>query len=138
MSMFMASDATPQRTLADIIMERIHEAGVSGDATANMEGGGRSIPGIDKKVIEVYQGFVLCSLSICLSVSYKGVEWTLLPLEDSWSSGLAVLCFCLLVLLACFSPMAVITLFSLDLTIPLIACCLVFTRVVTSCFCYMA
>ncbi len=36
--MFMASDATPQRTLADIIMERIHEAGVSGDATANMEG----------------------------------------------------------------------------------------------------
>ncbi|CAM6010490.1 unnamed protein product [Sphagnum balticum] len=48
MSMFMASDATPQRTLADIIMERIHEAGVSG--------GGRSIPGIDKKVIEVYQG----------------------------------------------------------------------------------
>jgi len=56
MSMFMASDATPQRTLADIIMERIHEAGVSGDATANVEGGGRSIPGIDKKVIEVYQG----------------------------------------------------------------------------------
>jgi essential nuclear protein 1 len=54
--MFMASDATPQRTLADIIMERIHEAGVSGDATANVEGGGRSIPGIDKKVIEVYQG----------------------------------------------------------------------------------
>jgi hypothetical protein len=93
MSMFMASDATPQRTLADIIMERIHEAGVSGDATANVEGGGRSIPGIDKKVIEVYQGFVLCSLSICLSVGHKGVEWTLLPLEDSWSSGLAVLCF---------------------------------------------
>jgi essential nuclear protein 1 len=56
LSMFMASDATPQRTLADIIMERIHEAGVSGDATANVEGGGRSIPGIDKKVIEVYQG----------------------------------------------------------------------------------
>jgi hypothetical protein len=38
MSMFMASDATPQRTLADIIMERINEAGVSGDATANVEG----------------------------------------------------------------------------------------------------
>lgn len=37
-SMFMASDAAPQRTLADIIMERINEKDVGGDATAGTEG----------------------------------------------------------------------------------------------------
>lgn len=56
MSMFMASDAAPQRTLADIIMERINDKGGDAMVAAEEEGGGRTIPGVDSKVIEVYQG----------------------------------------------------------------------------------
>jgi len=56
MSMFMASDAAPQRTLADIIMERINEKDMGGNEAAEVEGEGRTLPGVDKKVIEVYQG----------------------------------------------------------------------------------
>lgn len=55
-SMFMASDSAPQRTLADIIMERINEKGGDAMAAADVEGEGRTIPGVDSKVIEVYQG----------------------------------------------------------------------------------
>lgn len=53
---FMASDATPQRTLADIIMERINDMGGNGMTAVETEGEGRTIPGVDSKVIEVYQG----------------------------------------------------------------------------------
>jgi essential nuclear protein 1 len=38
MSMFMASDAAPQRTLADIIMERINEKDMGGNEAAEVEG----------------------------------------------------------------------------------------------------
>ncbi|KAG0570469.1 hypothetical protein M758_6G158300 [Ceratodon purpureus] len=55
-SMFMASDAAPQRTLADIIMERINDKGGDAMVATEEEGGGRTIPGVDSKVIEVYQG----------------------------------------------------------------------------------
>ncbi|KAL3695058.1 hypothetical protein R1sor_008709 [Riccia sorocarpa] len=54
MSMFMASDAGPQRTLADMIMERIKEKD-AGIPTGTGEGE-RNIPGIDGKIIEVYRG----------------------------------------------------------------------------------
>ncbi|BBN11225.1 essential nuclear protein 1 [Marchantia polymorpha subsp. ruderalis] len=54
MSMFMASDAGPQRTLADMIMERIKEkdAGISSSSPE----GERNIPGIDEKIVEVFRG----------------------------------------------------------------------------------
>lgn len=44
MSMFMASDAAPQRTLADIIMERINDKGGDAMAAADVEGGILCIP----------------------------------------------------------------------------------------------
>ncbi|KAL2631213.1 hypothetical protein R1flu_015899 [Riccia fluitans] len=54
MSMFMASDTGPQRTLADMIMERIKEkdAGISSGSAE----GERNVPGIDGKIIDVYRG----------------------------------------------------------------------------------
>ncbi|XP_024393638.1 bystin [Physcomitrium patens] len=56
MSMFMASDTAPQLTLADIIMERINNKGGDETVAAEVEGEGRTIPGVDCKIIEVYQG----------------------------------------------------------------------------------
>lgn len=59
LAMFMSVGAAPQRTLADIIMEKIQEKGTERglvlDHAEDKEVGPR-IPGLDPKVVEVYTG----------------------------------------------------------------------------------
>lgn len=51
LAMFMADKAEPQRTLADLIMQKIHE-----NELAVKDTGERPLPAVDAKVIEVYKG----------------------------------------------------------------------------------
>eukprot|EP00246_Nothoceros_aenigmaticus_P017629 TRINITY_DN8794_c0_g1_i1.p1 TRINITY_DN8794_c0_g1~~TRINITY_DN8794_c0_g1_i1.p1 ORF type:complete len:474 (-),score=93.88 TRINITY_DN8794_c0_g1_i1:128-1549(-) len=55
LSMFMSKDAVPQRTLSDIIMDRIRQKNAElGDIAESGEL--RAVPGVDDKVLEVYRG----------------------------------------------------------------------------------
>lgn len=51
LAMFMAEKAGPQRTLADLIVEKIREKD-----SALPDTGGRLLPAVDSKIIEVYRG----------------------------------------------------------------------------------
>lgn len=51
LAMFMAERAGPQRTLADLIMQKIQE-----NDSAVQDTGERPVPAVDAKVIEVYRG----------------------------------------------------------------------------------
>jgi hypothetical protein len=59
LAMFMSVGAAPQRTLADIIMEKIQEKGTERGLVVDQaedEEVGPRIPGLDPKVVEVYTG----------------------------------------------------------------------------------
>ncbi|EFJ24286.1 hypothetical protein SELMODRAFT_228281 [Selaginella moellendorffii] len=53
LSMFMAKDAPPQRTLTDMIMSKIQNSNATQDL---LKDEGRTVPGFDQKVIDVYRG----------------------------------------------------------------------------------
>ncbi|XP_002963678.2 bystin [Selaginella moellendorffii] len=53
LSMFMAKDAPPQRTLTDMIMSKIQNCNATQDL---LKDEGRTVPGFDQKVIDVYRG----------------------------------------------------------------------------------
>eukprot|EP00271_Cylindrocystis_brebissonii_P006273 TRINITY_DN18986_c0_g1_i1.p1 TRINITY_DN18986_c0_g1~~TRINITY_DN18986_c0_g1_i1.p1 ORF type:complete len:490 (-),score=139.35 TRINITY_DN18986_c0_g1_i1:1715-3184(-) len=57
MAHFLAAEAAPQRTLADIIMSKIKEKETeAGVAPAEDPDGARTVPGVDARVMEVYRG----------------------------------------------------------------------------------
>lgn len=66
MSMFMASDAAPQRTLADIIMERINDKGGDAMVAAEEEGALRLFVNIRNNVTCETSTCIFRMHSICL------------------------------------------------------------------------